>query len=218
MDRDWIYNKLLKRRGNKRHNFRVWNAFMEDCFGIIETVKKEGDIIMFAPVENSHISGESLLVIGQMEELKQIVAGVRNIRQQRNISPKEELILQVVGGNDSVVTKLHAATDLLVKMGNLQKIEIVPQKDSNAASFIAGVTEIAIPLDAFINVEEELRKLEADLQYQEGFLQNVMKKLGNERFVQNAKPEIVAMERKKQADAESRIAALKESINALLKK
>ncbi len=180
--------------------------------------RKEGETIMFAPVENSNISGDSLQVIGQMEELKQIVAGVRNIRQQRNISPKEELILQVVGGNDSVVTKLHAATDLLVKMGNLQKIEIVPQKDSNAASFIAGVTEIAIPLDAFINVEEELRKLEADLHYQEGFLQNVMKKLGNERFVQNAKPEIVAMERKKQADAESRIAALKESINALLKK
>jgi len=85
----------------------------------------------------------------------------------------------------------------------------------NASKFIVGTTEFAIPMDAFINVEEELKKLEADLAHQQGFLRGVMAKLGNERFVQNAKPEIVELERKKKADAETRIAALEEAIAAL---
>ena len=85
----------------------------------------------------------------------------------------------------------------------------------NAAKFIVGTTEFAIPMDQFINVEEELKKLEADLAHQQGFLKGVMAKLGNERFVANAKPEIVELERKKKADAEARIAALEEAIKAL---
>ena len=85
------------------------------------------------------------------------------------------------------------------------------------SKFFVGTTEFAIPMDAFINVDEELKKLEADLQHQEGFLRGVMAKLSNERFVQNAKPEIVELERKKQHDAEQRIAAIKESIAALQK-
>ncbi len=173
--------------------------------------RKDGDTIMFEPVDNGALTPADEQLLGQTEELKQIITGIRNIRQQREIAQKESLTLQVVGKEQKF------GNELLLKLGNLSSIETVAQKSPNAASFIAGVTEYAVPLDAFINIDEELKKLQAELQYQEGFLQSVMKKLGNERFVQNAKPEIVANERKKQADAESRIAALKESIASLNK-
>ena len=105
-------------------------------------------------------------------------------------------------------------------MAKLANIEITNDQSviingANAAKFIVGTTEFAIPMDQFINVEEELKKLEADLAHQQGFLRGVMAKLGNERFVANAKPEIVALEQKKKSDAESRIAALEEAIRAL---
>ena len=86
---------------------------------------------------------------------------------------------------------------------------------NNKSTFLVGTVEFASPLDKFINVDEELKKLEADLAHQQGFLRGVMAKLGNERFVQNAKPEIVELERKKKADAETRITALEEAIKAL---
>ena len=171
--------------------------------------RHDGDTIMFEPINNPQLTPADEQLIAQTEELKQIITGIRNIRQQRDIPQKEQLQLQVVG------KQLAIGTRLLLKLGNLSQIDTVAQKSANAASFLAGVTEYAVPLDAFVNVDEEIKKLETELQYQEGFLQSVMKKLGNERFVQNAKPEIVANERKKQADAESRIAALKESIAAL---
>ncbi|MBR1564256.1 MAG: valine--tRNA ligase [Paludibacteraceae bacterium] len=171
--------------------------------------RHDGDTIMFEPINNPQLTPADEQLIAQTEDLKQIITGIRNIRQQRDIPQKEQLQLQVVG------KQLAIGTRLLLKLGNLSQIDTVVQKSANAASFLAGVTEYAVPLDAFVNVDEEIKKLETELQYQEGFLQSVMKKLGNERFVQNAKPEIVANERKKQADAESRIAALKESIAAL---
>ena len=175
--------------------------------------RKQGETIMLAQLEGFGEVDEALL--SEAEHLKQIITAVRNIRQQRNIPQKEQMELQVVAAGRSQGSLSSAARDLVVKLSNLGNISEVTQKSANSASFIIGTTEYAVPLDAFINVEEEIRKLEADLKYQEGFLAGVMKKLSNERFVQNAKPEVVAMERKKQADAESRIAALKESIAAL---
>ena len=160
--------------------------------------------------QQPQFDGFDATLLAQFEDLKNIISGVRNIRQQRNI-PKEQLLLQIVAADRLP----QAAQDIVIKQVNLSKIEYVEQKAKNAAAFIVGTTEYAVPLDKFINVDEELKKLQADLAYQEGFLQNVMKKLSNERFVQNAKPEIVAMERKKQADAESRIAAIKQSIAEL---
>ena len=139
--------------------------------------------------------------------MKQIVAGVRNVRASKNIPPKEKLTLISPKELDALVEKLANVT---VTGDGLQV-------SGNAATFIVGTTEYAVPLDAFINVDEELAKLEADLQHQEGFLRGVMAKLSNERFVQNAKPEIVELERKKQHDAEQRIAALKANIAALKK-
>ena len=102
-------------------------------------------------------------------------------------------------------------------MGNLTTVGIVNEKPEGAASFMVGTTEYFIPLGGMINVEEELAKLEADLNYQEGFLQSVLKKLSNEKFVSKAPANVIDMERKKQADAESKIASLKESIAALKK-
>ena len=100
-------------------------------------------------------------------------------------------------------------------MGNLTSIASVTEKSAGAASFMVATTEFAVPLTENIDVEAELEKMRAELIYQEGFLKSVEKKLSNERFVQNAKPEIVENERKKMADAESKIASLKESIEAL---
>ena len=115
-------------------------------------------------------------------------------------------------GEDNLVDQFKAA---LIKLGNLTGISVPNEKPDNAASFLVGTTEYFIPLLGMIDVEEELKKLEADLTYQEGFLQSVLKKLGNEKFVNNAPAKVIEMERKKQADAESKIAALKESIEKL---
>lgn len=173
--------------------------------------RKAGESIMVARMVEPKAVDNAL--IAQVEILKAIIAGIRTIRLQRNIPQKEALVLQAV--RPTPLSEGEAA--VITKLCNLSAIAYVQQKEEGSVAFIADATEYAIQLGAHINVEEELQKLQADLAYQEGFLQNVMKKLGNERFVQNAKPEIVALERKKQSDAESRIATLKESIAALQK-
>lgn len=169
--------------------------------------RKEGESIMIATLND--VNGDAALngeILEKVEELKEVVSGIRNIRASKNIPPKEKLTLISPKNLDPLVEKL-ANCD----------IQIGGDKPGNVANFIVGTTEYAIPLDAFINVDEELVKLEADLQHQEGFLRGVMAKLNNERFVANAKPEIVELERKKQHDAEQRIAALKANIAALKK-
>ena len=173
--------------------------------------RKAGESIMVARMVEPKAVDNAL--IAQVEILKAIIAGIRTVRLQRNIPQKEALVLQAV--RPTPLSEGEAA--VITKLCNLSAIAYVQQKEEGSVAFIADATEYAIQLGAHINVEEELQKLQADLAYQEGFLQNVMKKLGNERFVQNAKPEIVALERKKQSDAESRIATLKESIAALQK-
>ena len=150
------------------------------------------------------------VLIAQFEAVKEVISGIRTIRLQKNIAQKEALALEVTGENpvagfDSVIAKLC----------NLSEIKQVETKSEGAAAFMVGTTEYAVPLGNLINVEEELKKLEADLKYQEGFLQSVMKKLSNEKFVSKAPANVIEMERKKQADAETKIAALKESIAAL---
>ncbi len=180
------------------------------------TERKDGESIMIAQLQGDEAMHSSLQaeVLAEMEELKGIISGVRNVRAQRNIPQKEQLALQVV----SEAQKFGVAEEaMLVKLGNLSEITYVAHKADGSAAFLVGTTEYAISLNNFINVEEEIAKLEADLKYQEGFLVNVMKKLGNERFVTNAKPEVVALEQKKKADAEARIATIKESLAALKK-
>ena len=173
------------------------------------TEREEGATIMAA--DTTDWDADELLArdpegafLQKMEEMKQVITGVRNIRASKNIAPKEQLTL----------ISPVALSELVNKLANVS-VQTEGAVTGNASKFIVGTTEYAVPLDQFINVEEELRKLEADLQHQEGFLRGVMAKLSNERFVQNAKPEVVELERKKQHDAEARIAAIKESIDAL---
>ncbi len=170
--------------------------------------RQPGESIMTQTLVKDMPYNEAL--IAQFEAVKEVISGIRTIRLQKNIAQKEALALEVTGENpvagfDSVIAKLC----------NLSEIKQVETKSEGAAAFMVGTTEYAVPLGNLINVEEELKKLEADLKYQEGFLQSVMKKLSNEKFVSKAPANVIKMERKKQADAETKIAALKESIAAL---
>ena len=132
------------------------------------------------------------------------------VRSQKNIAPKEALELQAVNANH--FENYNAAVQ---KMANVKTISVVNEKDATASAFMVGTDEYAVPLGSLIDIDAEIEKQEAQLKHLEGFLQGVLKKLSNERFVQNAPEQVVAMERKKQSDSEEKIAALRESIAAL---
>ena len=172
--------------------------------------RKEGESIMVQVLQVSETYNEN--IIARFEAVKEVIGGIRTIRLQKNIAQKEALSLEVIGENP-----VEAFNAVIAKLCNLSAIQTVATKADGAAAFMVGTTEYAVPLGNLINVEEELKKLEADLKYQEGFLQSVLKKLSNEKFVSKAPANVIEMERKKQADAETKIAALKESIAALKK-
>ena len=172
--------------------------------------RNPGESLMVQLVPEAKTFDSELL--GRFETVKEVIGGIRTIRLQRNIPQKEQLALEIVGKNP--VAELNA---VIAKLCNLSAISEVSAKSEGAAAFLVGTTEYAVPLGSLINVEEELKKLENDLKYQEGFLQSVLKKLGNEKFVSKAPASVIEMERKKQADAETKIAALRESIAALKK-
>ena len=172
--------------------------------------RKEGESIMVQVLQVSETYNED--IITRFEAVKEVIGGIRTIRLQKNIAQKEALSLEVIGENP-----VEAFNAVIAKLCNLSAIQTVTTKADGAAAFMVGTTEYAVPLGNLINVEEELKKLEADLKYQEGFLQSVLKKLSNEKFVSKAPANVIEMERKKQADAETKIAALKESIAALKK-
>lgn len=178
----------------------LWQALAE---------RKVGESIMVSDMPKE-VSFDAAF-IDTFEKVKETIAGVRTIRLQKNIPNKEELSLEVVGGYDT------AYDSVISKMCNLSSIASVTEKDSTAASFLVGTTEFSVPLGSNIDVEAELKKLNDELKYLEGFLKSVAAKLSNEKFVANAKPEIVDNERKKQADAESKIKTIKESIANLSK-
>ena len=170
--------------------------------------RQPGESIMTQTLVKDMPYNEAL--IAQFEAVKEVISGIRTIRLQKNIAQKEALALEVTGENP-----VAGFGSVIAKLCNLSEIKQVETKSEGAAAFMVGTTEYAVPLGNLINVEEELKKLEADLKYQEGFLQSVMKKLSNEKFVNKAPANVIEMERKKQADAETKIAALKESIAAL---
>ena len=172
--------------------------------------RQPGESIMTQTLVKDMPYDEAL--IARFEAVKEVISGIRTIRLQKNIAQKEALTLEVIGENP-----VAEFTSVIAKLCNLSEIKQVASKSDGAAAFMVGTTEYAVPLGNLINVEEELKKLEADLKYQEGFLQSVLKKLSNEKFVSKAPANVIEMERKKQADAETKIAALKESIAALKK-
>ena len=175
--------------------------------------RKDGESIMRVSLQLPDPTKADDELTAQIENVKQIVSGVRMVRNQKNIAPKEQLDLQVVGKNN------YAEFDaVIIKMANLKSINVVAEKDATASAFMVGTDEFAVPVGDMIDVEAEIAKMEAQLQHLEGFLAGVKKKLSNERFVANAPEAVVALERKKQSDSEEKIAALKESISALKNK
>jgi len=172
--------------------------------------REEGESLMVCPLTiNTYVDGE---IVRQFEVVKEVISNVRSIRLQKNIAQKETLELQVVGENP-----IAEFNPVIMKMCNLSAIDVVDTKTEGAASFMVGTTEYAVPLGNMIDVEAEIARMEAELKHKEGFLQGVMKKLSNEKFVNNAPAAVLELERKKQADAESIINSLKESIAALKK-
>ena len=171
-----------------------------------------GDSIMRDKLDLSGLTAEDSALINDVEQVKLIVSGVRTVRNQKNIAPRELLQLQVVGENHYA-----AYDDIVLKMATLSGISVVEAKDTTASAFMVGTDEYAVPLGDLIDVDAEIEKMQAQLQHLQGFLAGVLKKLSNERFVANAPEAVVALERKKQSDAEEKIAALKESIAALKK-
>lgn len=175
--------------------------------------RNEGESIMRAELKLDVPSDDDNAVVNDIESVKQIVGGVRTVRNQKNIPNKDALVLQVVGQNN-----FEAYASVISKMANLSAINVVAEKDATASAFMVGTDEFAVPLGDMIDVEAEIAKQEAQLKHLEGFLAGVKKKLSNEKFVAHAPEAVVAMERKKQSDSEEKIAALKESLAALRNK
>lgn len=172
--------------------------------------RNEGESIMVRQLTAYSPADKEL--VARFETVKEIIGGIRTIRLQKNIAQKETLPLQVTGSGAD-----RRFDPVIIKMGNLAAIDTVETKPEGAASFLVGTSEYAIPLGNLIDVEAELEKLTAERDYQAGFMQSVLKKLSNEKFVNHAPEQVVAAERKKLSDAESKIKSLNESITALKK-
>ncbi len=172
--------------------------------------REEGESIMISLQPSAGVINKDLLA--NFEDVKHIIAGVRTIRLDKNIPNKEKLELEVIGDH------IDSFNSIILKMCNLTSINHVSEKQTGSAGFLIGTTEYSVPLTDNIDTEAELQKLKSELSYTEGFLKSVQKKLSNDKFVQNAKPEIVENERKKFADAESKIVLLKENIASISKK
>ena len=175
--------------------------------------RKDGESIMREKLDIPAPTAEEQKLAADIEAVKQIIAGVRTVRNQKNIAQKEQLSLQVVGKND-----FEAFNDVTLKMANLDKIEVIAEKSADASSFMVGTDEFAVPLGDLIDVAAEIEKAEAQLKHLEGFLMGVRKKLSNENFVAHAPEKVVALERKKESDSVEKIAALKATIEELKKK
>ncbi len=172
--------------------------------------RQQGESIMRESLHIATPTKAEQQLISNFEQVKQIVSGVRMVRSQKNIAPKEALELQAINANNYT-----AFTAAIQKMANVSAINVVSEKDATASAFMIGTDEFAVPLGNMIDIDAEIEKQEAQLAHLEAFLNGVKKKLANERFVQNAPDQVVAMERKKQSDSEEKIAAIKESLAAL---
>ncbi|MCI7309525.1 MAG: valine--tRNA ligase [Prevotella sp.] len=175
--------------------------------------RQNGESIMKECLQIAEPTEADKKLIADIEMVKQIVGGVRTVRNQKNIAPKEQLKLQAISQNNYAVYN-----EVMAKMANLETIEVVKEKAADTAQFMVGTDEYAVPIGNLIDVEAEIKKQEAQLAHLENFLNGIVKKLSNERFVANAPEAVVALERKKQQDSEEKIAALKQSIAELKKK
>ena len=205
-----VYDRTIGFFDNLLHLLHPFMPFITEELWQHIVERQEGESLMVSPMAAPAAYEESLLQ--QFEVVKEVISNIRAIRLQKNIAQKETLELQVVGANP-----IEAFNAVLVKMCNLSAISVVEAKADGAAAFMVGTTEYAVPLGNLIDVEAEIARMEAELKHKEGFLQGVLKKLSNEKFVAHAPANVIELERKKQADAESIIKSLKESIAALKK-
>lgn len=206
------YAAVLEAFNHLLHLLHPFMPFITEELWQHLTDRKPGESIMISPQTIAAPQSADETILAQVEHMKNVVAGVRAIRNTKNISPRELLGLQVIG-TDPIATY----DCLITKMANVSGVEVIATKGDGVSSFMVGTTEYAVPLGGLIDVEAELAKAEAELKHLEGFLVGVKKKLSNERFVSNAPAAVVELERKKQSDAESKITTLKETIESLKK-
>ena len=206
------YEAVLEAFNHLLHLLHPFMPFITEELWQHLAERKEGESIMVSPQTIAVPAEGDDAILAQIEMMKNVVASVRAIRNTKNISPREVLDLQVIAANP-----IAALDSLVVKMANVNGVVVVEAKGEGVSSFMVGTTEYAVPLGGLIDVEAEIAKAEAELKHLEGFLNGVKKKLSNERFVNNAPAAVVELERKKQSDAESKIATLKETIASLQK-
>lgn len=171
--------------------------------------RKEGESIMYSIMEKEVFAEGDKDIICGINTVKDIVTNVRAIRAAKNISPREELPLNIIGDHSVEYG------NVIMKMGNISKIEPVAAKDDVSSSFMVGTTEYAVPLGSLIDVEVEKEKAQAELEHLEKFLASIEKKLSNENFVAHAPQKVVDLERKKQSDTISKINTLRETLKNL---
>ncbi len=181
--------------------------------------RKDGESIMNNPLKVENLQEEEKDLLEQYKIAKQIISGVRAVRSSKNIAQKEPMTMEVVidTAEERNITRCPALGATIKKMANLSDINYVSQKGEGSASFMVGTTEYAVPLGNLIDTVAEIEKAENEIKRLEGFLAGIMKKLSNEKFTAHAPAQVVELERKKKADAESKIASLKESVAALKK-
>ena len=177
------------------------------------TDRKEGESIMRATLQMDAPTAHDEQLMADIEQVKLMVSGVRTVRNQKSIAPKEPLTLIAIGDN-----KMQAYNSIISKMANLEAINVAKEKPADASSFMVGTDEYAVPLGNLIDVAAEIDKAEKELQHLEGFLMGIRKKLSNDNFVAHAPEAVVARERKKESDSVEKIAALKQTIAELKKK
>ena len=205
-----VMDKTIEFFDNLLHLLHPFMPFITEELWQHIVDRKDGESLMVSPMAKVGAVNEALL--DRFEEMKEVISNVRAVRVQKNIAQKETLELQVVGANP--VADFNA---ILYKMCNLSDIVVVDAKAEGAATFMVRTAEYAVPMKNLIDVEAEIARMEKELKAKEGFLKGVLAKLSNERFVANAPEAVVALERKKQVDAESIIKSLRESIEALKK-
>lgn len=171
----------------------------------------EKESIMVCTLKLDEPTDSEIRLLADVELMKQVVAGVRNIRNKKNINKKDQVALEVVGSNP-----LSALNSTIVKMANLSSFNVVDEKSAATSDFLVGTTEYAVPLGDLIDKDAEIKKIESEIKRLENFLTGVEKKLSNERFVSNAPAQVVELERKKQSDATTKLASLRENLKSYL--
>ncbi|MBR1784849.1 MAG: valine--tRNA ligase [Bacteroidales bacterium] len=190
----------------------IWHTLQ--CIGKSEAEQKaimESQSIMTQAMPTASAYDQRLLE--EFDTAREVIAAVRNLRGSRGLSPKEQLAVSYMAGDERF--RVDRFEGIIRKLGNISSIDATNEKPTGAISFMIGTTECFVPMSQNVDREAELQKLRADLQYAEGFLQSVMKKLSNEKFVNGAPAAVIERERNKQRDAETKIAALKAQIEAL---